>query len=154
MKKLKITGMSILMLLFSSLGTFAQDVDSHKENREHKMQMQKRQSMKKKKSHIPNLTEKQKEQLKSARIKLQRETLPFKNALREKKARLQTLTSTEGSTEKEINKVIDEIGVLKTKIMKARVANHINTKKFLTEEQKLFMDSHRNMWKQGHKIRG
>lgn len=152
--KFKIAGISFLMLLlFSSLSGFTQDDNPTLKKRAVKDHLEKKHAMKKKGPHIPDLSEEQKEQLKAVRVKLQRETLPLKNSLREKEARLQTLT-TEGGSEKEVNKVIDEIGAIRTKMMKVRTAHHMEMKKFLTEEQILFVDSHRNSKKNGHKVRG
>ena len=147
--KSKMITMSVLFLLFGTLSTFAQRTEQQKP----KQRMEKGQAMKEREPRIPNLTEEQKEQMKTAKINLQRETLPIKNALAEKKARLQTLKTTEGSSAKDINKVIDEIGALQTKMMKARTAHQMEVKKFLTEEQRLFLDSHAgNKKKHGHKM--
>ena len=147
--KVKMTAMALIVMLFSALGSFAQE----KQMREVKHDGHKGQEMRHHKPNIPDLTDTQKEQLKEVKIKLQKETLPFKNELGEKNARLNTLTSTEGSSDKEINKVIEEIGALETKMMKAKVASKMEMKKFLTEEQRLFLDSHHSMGKRKHKMR-
>ena len=115
--------------------------------------MQKEHKMMEHGPRIPNLTDDQKVKMKELKVKTQRESLPLTNALREKEARLKTLTSTEGTSEKDVNKVIDEIGALKTKMMKVKVASRSEMKKFLSEEQRLFLDSHHSMRRKGHKMR-
>ena len=147
--KVKMTAMALIVMLFSALGSFAQE----KQMREAKHDAHKGQEMRHHKPNIPDLTDSQKEQLKEVKIKLQKETLPLKNELGEKNARLNTLTSTEGSSDKEINKIIEEIGALETKMMKAKVASKMEMKKFLTEEQRLFLDSHHSIKKRKHKMR-
>jgi Spy/CpxP family protein refolding chaperone len=148
MKNLKMMTLSVLMLLIGTMSTFAQRTGQQKPRH----QMEQGRENQERGPRIPNLTEDQKQQLKTAKVNLQRETLPLKNELREKKARLQTLKTTEGSSEKSINKVIDQIGDLQTKMMKARTANQMEVKKFLTEEQRLFLASHAgNKKRKGHK---
>ncbi len=147
--KIKLTVIALMMMLFGTLSTFAQE----KQMKEAKHEGHKDREMKQHKPNIPNLTDTQKKQLKEAKIKLQKEVLPLKNELGEKKARLKTLTTTEGSSEKDINKVIEAIGELETTMMKARVSNKMGIKKFLTEEQRLFVDSHQSMGKRKHKMR-
>jgi len=147
--KVKMTVMALTVMLFGALGTMAQE----KQMREAKHDGHQGHEMKERGSKIPNLTDAQKEQLKEVKIKLQKETLPLKNALGEKRARLNTLTTTEGSSDKEINKVIEEIGGLETKMMKAKIASKMEVKKFLTEEQRLFLDSRHSTEKRKHKMR-
>lgn len=151
--KLKIASISLIICLITGLVGYAQDHEAHQKRSEGKTGMHKEYKMREHRLKIPNLSDDQKEKLKSLKIKTQRETLPLTNALREKNARLQTLTSTDGSSDKDINKVIDEIGALKTKMMKVKVASRSEMKKFLTEEQRLFLDSHHSMSRKGHKMR-
>lgn len=84
---------------------------------------------------IPNLTEEQKEQLKGFRVEFEKASLPIQNQIGEKEARLKTLTTAESFDEKAVNNVIEEIGDLKTEIMKLHVAQTEKIKSVLTEEQ-------------------
>lgn len=92
--------------------------------------------------HIPNLSEEQKEQMKSFKIALEKEALPIKNQVGEKEARLRTLTTSDSYNENAVNKVIDEIGELKTELMKLKVANKAKVKEILTDEQLVFFNNH------------
>ena len=91
---------------------------------------------------LPDLTEKQKEQVKQLRTKHMKAMLPLKNQLMEKKARLHTLSTGEKVDMKEINDMIEEIGAIKTKIMKEQAAHRQEVRKLLTAEQRLMFDTH------------
>lgn len=91
---------------------------------------------------IPNLTEEQKEQLHAFKLELDKSTLPLKNQVAEKEARLRTLTTAESFDERAVNKVIEEIGDLKTSLMKIKVANEQKVKSVLTEEQVIAFNNH------------
>jgi Spy/CpxP family protein refolding chaperone len=90
---------------------------------------------------IPDLTEKQKEQIKELRTEHLKAMLPLKNQLMEKRARLRTLSTSEKVDIREVNSVIEEIGTLKTKIMKEQAAHRQDVRTLLTEEQRLFFDA-------------
>lgn len=87
------------------------------------------------------LSEDQKKKMKDIRMRTQKEILPLKNQLGEKKARLKTLTSADKPDMNEINKTIDEMSALKAEIAKKRVASRIEIRSILTEEQRLMFDS-------------
>lgn len=87
--------------------------------------------------HIPNLTEEQKEQMHAFQIEFHKSALPIENQVGEKEARLKTLTTASSYDERAVNKVIDEIGDLKTELMKLKVANGQKIKSILTDEQSL-----------------
>ncbi len=91
---------------------------------------------------IPDLTEKQKEQIKDLRTEHLKAMLPLKNQLMEKRARLHTLSTGENVNMKEINKITEEIGALKTRMMKEHAAHRQEVRKLLTEEQRVFFDAH------------
>lgn len=94
---------------------------------------------------IPDLTEKQEAQIRELRTAYMKATLPLKNQLMEKEARLHTLSTAEKVNMKEINNIIEEIGTLKTAIMKKQAAHHQEVRTLLTEEQRLFFDAHRHL---------
>lgn len=103
---------------------------------------------------IPNLTAEQKTKIQSLRVKHQKEVTPIKNELAEKKARLRTLNSVEKPDINAINKTIDEMSVLQTKIMKSKASHRIEVASNLTDEQKVFFNSHQGKMKKGKRGHG
>lgn len=91
---------------------------------------------------IPDLTEKQEAQIRELRTAYMKATLPLKNQLIEKEVRLNTLSTGEKANMKEINNIIEEIGTLKTAIMKKQAAHRQEIRTLLTEEQRLVFDAH------------
>ena len=65
---------------------------------------------------IPDLTENQEAQIKALHVKMQKEKLPIDNELREKQARMRTLSTADDVDMKAINKLIEDMGALKIKI--------------------------------------
>lgn len=90
---------------------------------------------------IPDLTEKQKEQIQQLRTEHLKALLPLKNQLMEKEARLQTLSTSEKVDMKEINTIIEEIGAIRTRMMKERAAHRQEIRTLLTEKQRLLFDA-------------
>jgi len=91
---------------------------------------------------IPNLTDQQKEQLKSITLKNQEVIIPLRNQMREKKAHLRTLSTADNVDQKVAESVIDEIGSLRTQMMKQRLGTHQQVRALLTDEQRVWLDSH------------
>ena len=91
---------------------------------------------------IPDLTDDQKEKIRGLRTETQKQVLPLKNEIGEKEARLKTLTTAEQADMKSINQVIEEIGDLKIEIAKLKAATHQKVRAELTEDQRLFLDTH------------
>ena len=94
-----------------------------------------------KRPQIPNLTEEQKEQLHSFKLEMDKNALPLKNQVAEKEARLNTLTTADSYDAKAVNKVIEDIGDLKTDLMKLQVGQTEKVKSILTEEQLVAFNS-------------
>lgn len=90
---------------------------------------------------ITGLTDDQKEKIDKIHLNLSKQILPIQNQLDEKKAHLKTLNSAEKPDMAKINATIDEIGGLKTDIMKKRVAARQDIRAQLTEEQRIEFDS-------------
>ncbi len=103
---------------------------------------------------IPNLTADQKTKIESLKVKHIKEITPIKNELAEKKAHLTTLESVEKPDKDAINKTIDEISTLQGKLMKMKVSHRLDVSSFLTDEQKVFFNSHREMGEKGHMGKG
>lgn len=90
---------------------------------------------------IPDLTDEQKEQIKELKTDHLKATLPLKNQLQEKEARLQTVSTGDNVNMNDVNKTIDEIAAIKTKMAKSRAAHRQQIRKILTDEQRVFFDS-------------
>ncbi len=108
------------------------------------------------KHEIPNLTDEQKAKIKELKIANMKVMLPLKNKIGEKRAHLRTLITAENIDMKAINKTIDEIGSIRTEMIKKKIANRMEIRKLLTEEQRLFFDTKvmRFENKRMHKDRG
>ncbi len=90
---------------------------------------------------IPGLTESQRNDIKDIHFKAQKEILPLNNEIGEKEAKLRTLTTVENPDITEINKYIEEIGDLRTKIKKIEMNAHLSVRKLLNDEQRLMFDT-------------
>ena|SRR5690554_4334348 len=102
---------------------------------------------------IPNLTDAQKEQIKTIRTNGQKEMFPVQNQLREKNAQLITLTTAEKYDAKAVNKVVDEISNLeKTKLL-AQINHKQAIREVLTPEQRLAFDANTSRKRVEHKGR-
>ncbi len=101
--------------------------------------------------NIPDITDTQKEQLKTIRTKMMKESLPLKNQLMEQKTHLNTISTIENPDIKAINKQIDLIGKTKTEMMKKRASFRQDVRKVLTDDQRVFFDTHSGQMKgKGH----
>jgi Spy/CpxP family protein refolding chaperone len=94
---------------------------------------------------IPDLTDQQAEQIKSMRVEHMKEMQSLRNQIGEKKARLRTLSTVDKVNMTEINKVIDEIGKIQTQMMKMKEQHRQDVRKMLSDDQRIFFDSHRPM---------
>ena len=88
-----------------------------------------------------DLTDEQQEQMRSMRVKTQKELLPIKNKLGENKAKMKTLSTVDNVDLKAINKLIDESSKLEASMAKLQMANHQEIRKLLTDEQRVMFDS-------------
>ncbi len=92
-------------------------------------------------STIPDLTDEQKSQIEELQDAFRNEIKPIKEEIRAKKDTLHTLITNDDTTTAEIDALIDEIGALKTSVMKYRVATDKDVRNILTEEQLEYLDS-------------
>ncbi len=88
-----------------------------------------------------NLTEEQQEKIAGLRLEMQKELLPLRNQLGEKRAKMRTLATTENADLKALNRLIDESKDLQAEMAKLRLANRQQIRKLLTEEQRIMFDS-------------
>lgn len=91
---------------------------------------------------LPNLTDQQKEQIKSIMLKNREAMIPLRNQMREKAAHLRTLSTAKNVDRKAAESVIDEIGNLRTQMMRKRFETHQQIRALLTDEQRVWLDSH------------
>lgn len=87
------------------------------------------------------LTDEQKEKMADLRLQSQKETLSYKNVIREKKAKMRTLSTGENYDVNELNKLVDEISDLEASVKKVMVKNRGEMRALLTEDQKIIFDS-------------
>ena len=90
---------------------------------------------------LPDLTDKQKEQIKELKIKHKKAMLQFRNQMDVERANLRTLEIADNAEMNKINAQIDKITGVKNQMMKARAAHRQDVRKLLTEEQKVIFDS-------------
>lgn len=89
---------------------------------------------------IPDLSQEQQKKLTDLRTEHMKEMISVRNQLQEKKAHLNTLRTADKPNMNEIDKTIDEIISLKTKMMKQRERFFQNVRKELTDSQRVVFD--------------
>lgn len=87
-----------------------------------------------------NLTDDQREQVRQIHLENAGKMIPIKNQLREKRARIRTLTTGDDVNLDNAQSVVDEITALQAKQMKMRLATHLKVRSLLTEEQRVMFD--------------
>lgn len=106
---------------------------------------------------IPDLTPEQETKIKELRTKHLKDVTPLRNEMQEKRARLNTLKSSDKQDLAAINKVIDEITALKANLMKKQAAHQAEVSALLTDEQRVHFnarqDAHRGERGQGKRMR-
>lgn len=135
----------VVALLFLVTSAFAQmpEMKPEHKDKEHECRGHREHMM------IPDLTDQQLEQMKSMRTEHMKEMQSLRNQIAEKKARLRTLSTADKVNMAEINRVIDEMGEMKTQMMKMREQHRQNVRKMLTDDQRVFFDSHQPMHHEG-----
>ncbi len=138
MKNLKLVLLFVAVTAFS-LNSFSQNQNQQRMNRGEKMGNQNGSGFGIE-NRIPDLTDTQKEKIKAERTKQMKEMLPLRNELNEKQAHLKTISTAEKAEIGQINKTIDEIGAIKTTMMKKRAQHKQNIRVLLTEDQRVMFD--------------
>lgn len=92
--------------------------------------------------NIPNLTQEQQTKIEKLKTAHMQEMLNFRTQLAEKKAHENTLMTAKTVDIKAVDKVIDEMSSIKTKMQKSNVKHHNDIRNLLTDEQKVFFDNH------------
>ena len=89
---------------------------------------------------IPGLTEDQEASIRQIHVDLQKQILQVNNQIREKEAQLRTQMTQDKPNQGQIDRLVEEIGALKTTVAKARTAAHMKVRALLSEEQRLQFD--------------
>jgi len=100
---------------------------------------------------IPDLTEQQKAEIKTLRIKHMKEAQGIKDLIDVKRAELKVLQNAEKSDIDAINKKIEEKAKLRTNLEKSNATFILAVKNILTDEQKVIFDQKMSHMKGQHK---
>lgn len=100
-------------------------------------------------SMIRDLTEEQTEQMKELRVEHWKAVQPLRNQIGEKRARLRTLSTSDKVDMAGINRVIEDIGKMRTQMMKERARHRQDVRELLTEEQRVMFDAHQPLHQDG-----
>ena len=93
--------------------------------------------------NLPGITDTQKQKIADLRTANMKEMTAFRNQMQEKRSRLQTLQTADKANMTEINKLIDEMGKIRTERMKKTAAHKQAIRNVLTAEQKVYFDAQR-----------
>ncbi len=139
---------AFLLLLIGTLSVQAQRSDQQEKRKELKERIEKRGGQKgqMRRGQEPmlaklDLSEDQEEQIKGIMLEGKQESLPLENQLREKIARLRTLSSGDTYDVAALNKVADEMGDLQASIHKIHIAKKGEIRALLNEEQRIKFDT-------------
>lgn len=89
---------------------------------------------------IPGLTEDQETNIRQIHLDFQKQILQVNNQIREKEAQLRTQMTQDKPNQGQIDRLVEEIGTLRTAVIKARTAAHMKVRALLTEEQRIQFD--------------
>jgi Spy/CpxP family protein refolding chaperone len=89
---------------------------------------------------IPGLTEEQEKKVQALDLELEKTLLPLKAQLEVKIAELKGLALVDNPDKGAIDKKIDDIGALRTRIMKTRIQNKLAVRSLLTPDQRVDFD--------------
>ena len=90
---------------------------------------------------LPDLTDDQQEKIMALRVAHQKNMLPVRNSLLEKKAHLRTLTTVDKPDKKAIEVTIKEMNALHTQMQLAQTEHRLEVRGLLTDEQRIIFDT-------------
>lgn len=144
----RIISTAFLLLLVSSITVQAQRNDQQERRKEIKERIEKRMGPEARMQRGPqamlrmlDLNNDQKEQIKAIMLNGKKESIPFENQLREKKARLRTLSSGNTYDVQALNIVADEMAEIQASIKKIHIAKKGEIRALLTDDQKVIFDA-------------
>lgn len=89
-----------------------------------------------------DLTDTQKEQIKAMRVDFMKELTPMRNNMGIKMAELKAASAGDNVDTKAVNKLMDDIGTMRTAMAKKQFANKQKVRSLLSDEQKVMFDAH------------
>jgi len=89
---------------------------------------------------IPDLTDTQKDQIKAIKTELEKTVTPLKGEIKVLDAELKKMLVTDGTSERDIDRKIDEISGLRAKMQKLQLKHHREIRNMLTAEQQVIFD--------------
>ncbi len=92
-------------------------------------------------NNIPDLTADQKNQITSLRTAHLKKMQDYRNQMSEKRVKLQTLRTADNADMAAIDKTIDEMSKIRTKMQKDREQHFQNVRKILTADQRVYFDN-------------
>lgn len=146
MKNLRIQTLTFVLLAIFSLSTFQAEAQSNKGKQNAKRTGKNVNCNKQSRTQckIPDLTAEQQKKIEDLKLKHKKKMNSRRNILAEKNARLNTLRSADNANMSEINKTIDEIGAIRTQMMKDKEAHYQSIRSLLNDKQKVYFDSKRH----------
>ncbi|MBO6622861.1 MAG: periplasmic heavy metal sensor [Balneola sp.] len=139
---------TFLLLLIGTVTVQAQRSDQQERRKVIKERVEKRDGLQGQMRRGPqtmlaklDLSEDQKEKIKGIMLEGKQESLPLENQLREKRARLRTLSSGDTYDVAALNKVVDEMSALQASIKKIHIAKKGEIRALLNDEQKIKFDT-------------
>jgi Spy/CpxP family protein refolding chaperone len=99
-----------------------------------------------KNENVPELTSEQKDQIAEIRADHKKQLIPFRADLQLRRVEFRELMRNEAS-QSELNRLIDEMGKIKTEMKKIRLDQKLKIHDVLTDEQKEFFKENRGMHK-------
>ncbi|MFW6020000.1 MAG: Spy/CpxP family protein refolding chaperone [Bacteroidales bacterium] len=93
--------------------------------------------------NIPDLTDEQESKIETLKVEHIKKQTEYRNQYQEKMAQVRTLTSGDNIDMEKAEKIMDEAMALKSKMMKNSMEQRNKVRDLLTEEQKVYFDSHR-----------
>ncbi len=88
-----------------------------------------------------DLSEEQQASIADLRTTHLKKMTDLQNQMREKRARLNTLTTGDNYNKNDVESVIDEIGDIHTRLLKERTSHRQDVRNLLTEEQQVLFDA-------------
>jgi len=152
--KARILGIVLLMSLSTVLMSQTTENGPKKESRGQNREMHMKDGEKRGPFKELNLTEAQKESFKQSRLALQKQLQPLRNEVGEAFAHQKSLVTAEKPDIDAINKNIDKIGSLRIEMAKIHVANLLEMRAQLTDEQRMKFDLIMDKMKKGRGAKG
>jgi len=97
---------------------------------------------------LPDLTPDQLKAIQKLQLEQQKEMLPLRTKLDAEELELKSMIL-EGSAQSKLDQKIEEIGAIKTNMMKNHVKHHLAMRNLLTDKQKVIFDARRMMFGKG-----